>query len=133
MDSFILLFEPVMELILISFKLLLGVLLHPFQLPNIFLGIKQFLFQCINNFLMSILHGFAVMCMQHYQPVLEVLQLNIRILLNSVNLVLQYSNFIEQLFSVLFMLVSHSINLTKQIFDLIIFESNNLPQAIELN
>lgn len=31
------------------------------------------------------------------------------------------------------MLVSHSINLTKQIFDLIIFESNNLPQAIELN
>lgn len=113
MDSFILFLEPFMEVNFVPFKFLFGILLHSFQFLNIILGIIHLLFQCINNFLITILHGFAILCMEHYQSVLQVIQFNISILFYCVNLFLQYVNFLQQFFSVFLMLSSHPINLTK--------------------
>jgi len=82
---------------------------------------------------MSLFKSSDVLCVNSNEPIFQVLQLDIGLLLHSVDLFLQNGNLLEELSPISLMLLGDTIDFRKQLFNLVILEPNHLPQAIELN
>lgn len=82
---------------------------------------------------MSILDCFNVLGMDRDKTILQVLELNLALLLNGVDLLFEDGYFLKELFAVFLMLGGLTFDLGKQFLDLVILQSNHLPQTVEFD
>ncbi len=99
-----------MELTFGFFKLVLQVLLHSFQLPNVLAGVIEVVPQCVRDVFVSFFEGSDVLSVNGDESVFEVLELDIGLLLYSVNLLFQNCDFLEELSAIGLMLLGHAID-----------------------
>ena len=99
-----------MELTFRFFKLVLQVLLHSLQLPNVLAGVIEVIPQRVRDVFVSFFEGSDVLGVDGDESVFEVLELNVGLLLNSVNLLLQNGDLLEEFSSIGLMLLGHAID-----------------------
>lgn len=122
-----------MELTFGFFELVLQVLLHSLQLPYVLAGVIEVVPQRVRDVFVSFFEGSNVLGVDGDESVFEVLELDIGLLLYSVYLLFQNGDLLEEFSPIRLMLLGHAIDFGEEFFDLVIFEANHLPQAIELN
>ena len=100
-----------MELTFRFFELILQVLLHSLQLPNVLTGVIDVIPQRVWDIFVSFFEGSDVLGVDGDESVFEVLELDIGLLLYSVNLLLQNGDLLEEFSSIGLMLLGHAIDL----------------------
>jgi hypothetical protein len=92
------------------FELVLQVLLHSLQLPNVLAGVIKIVPQRVRDVFMSFFEGSDVLGVDGDESVFEVLELDIGFLLDSVNLLFQNGDLLEEFSPIGLMLLGQAID-----------------------
>ena len=99
-----------MELAFSFFELILEIVLHSLEFLDVLSGVIEFVSQGIGDFFMSIFHRPHILGMNGNKSIFHVLQLDIWLLLNSVDLFFQYGDFMKKLPPITLVLFGYAVD-----------------------